>query len=97
MAARWGKIVARRAFGDAGPRLDADLATLEQVAVAAARGLLDGTLATLLEQQAQSLSQRSSPAPPAGGRVRATRTAAASPSHEKRIRGSKTKPVLASD
>src|SRR6266446_8225918 len=55
LAARWGKIVARRAFGDAGPGLDADLATLEQVAVAAARGLTEGTLATLLEQQAQAL------------------------------------------
>jgi hypothetical protein len=54
-AAQWGKIVARRAFGDAGPGLDADLTTLEQVAAAAARGLTEGTLTTLLEQQAQAL------------------------------------------
>lgn len=54
-AAQWGKIVARRAFGDDGPGLDVDLTTLEQVAVAAARGLTEGTLTTLLEQQAQSL------------------------------------------
>ncbi len=66
VAARWGKIVARRAFGDAGPRLDADLATLERVAVAAARGLLDGTLAALLEQQAQALPAE--PPCPACGR-----------------------------
>ncbi len=78
MAARWGKIVARRAFGDAGPGPDADLATLERVALAAARGLLDGTLATLLEQQAPSSSRRSSPAPPAGGRVPSTTSHASS-------------------
>ena len=65
LAARWGKIVARRAFGDAGPGLDADLATLERVALAAARGLLDGTLATLLEQQARTLPVES-PCPECG-------------------------------
>ena len=54
-AARWGKIIARRAFGDAGPPLDVDLFTLEQAAQAAAQGLLQGTLATLLEQHAQAL------------------------------------------
>jgi hypothetical protein len=55
LAAQWGKIVARRAFGDAGPGLDVDLLALEQVAAAAARGLTEGTLAALLEQQAQAL------------------------------------------
>jgi hypothetical protein len=55
LAAQWGKIVARRAFGDTGPGLDVDLLALEQVADAAARGLTEGTLATLLEQQAQAL------------------------------------------
>jgi hypothetical protein len=59
LTARWGKIVAQRIFGDAGPGLDADLASLEQVAVAAARGLTEGTLATLLEQQAQALPAES--------------------------------------
>ena len=54
-AAQWGKIIARRAFGDGGPPLDADLFTLEQAAQAAAQGLLQGTLATLLAQQAQAL------------------------------------------
>lgn len=54
-AAQWGKIIARRAFGDSGPALDLDLFTFEQVAQAAAQGLLEGTLTTLLEQQAQAL------------------------------------------
>jgi hypothetical protein len=57
LAAQWGKIIARRAFGDLGPGLDLDLLTFEQVAQAAAQGLLQGTLATLLEQQAQTLPQ----------------------------------------
>lgn len=56
LAAGWGKIVARRLFGDAGPGLDIDFQTLEQVAAAAARGLTEGTLASLLEQQAQGLA-----------------------------------------
>jgi len=67
LAAQWGKIVARRAFGDAGPGLDADLTTLEQVAAAAARGLTEGTLTTLLEQQAQSLAGEQ-PCPDCGQR-----------------------------
>jgi hypothetical protein len=53
LAARWGQIVARHAFGDAGPDLDVDLDVMEQVAAAAAAGLTEGTLATLLQQQAQ--------------------------------------------
>jgi hypothetical protein len=65
LASQWGKIVARRAFGEAGPGLDADLTTLEQVAAAAARGLTEGTLATLLEQQAQALPAES-PCPHCG-------------------------------
>src|SRR5262245_51687372 len=55
LTAQWGKIVARRAFGDAGPGLDVDFTALEQVATAAAHGLTEGTLTTLLEQQAQAL------------------------------------------
>ena len=54
LAARWGKIVARRAFGDHGPGLDVDFATMEQIARAAAEGLTEGTLQTLLEQQARA-------------------------------------------
>ena len=55
LAAQWGKIVARRAFGEAGPGTDTDFQTLEQVAAAAAAGLTESTLGTLLEQQAQTL------------------------------------------
>jgi len=54
-ASQWGKIIARRAFGDDGPPLDVDLLTFEQAAQAAAQGLLEGTLSTLLELQAQAL------------------------------------------
>ena len=55
LASQWGKIIARRAFGDAGPGLDVDLDAMEQVAQAAAAGLTEGTLQTCLEQQAQAL------------------------------------------
>jgi hypothetical protein len=65
LAAQWGKIVARRAFGDDGPGLDVDLATMEQIALAAATGLTEGTLQTLLEQQAQALGEQQ-PCPDCG-------------------------------
>jgi len=55
LAARWGKIVARQAFGPDGPGSDIDLTAMEQVAHAAATGLAEGTLTTLLDQQAQAL------------------------------------------
>lgn len=57
LAAQWGKIVARRAFGDAGPGLEIDFSTLEQIAGAATAGLTEGTLSTLLDQQARSLPE----------------------------------------
>ena len=55
LAAQWGKIVVRRAFGENGPGLDVDLDAMEQIARAAAAGLTEGTLQTLLEQQARAL------------------------------------------
>ena len=55
LAAQWGKIVARRAFGADGPGPDVDIDAMEQVARAAAAGVLEGTLTTLLEQQATAL------------------------------------------
>ena len=58
LAAQWGKIVARRVFGDHRPGLDIDFTALEQVAAAAAAGLTEGTLATLLEQQANVLGEQ---------------------------------------
>jgi hypothetical protein len=55
LASQWGKIIARRAFGEAGPGLDVDLDAMEQIAQVAAAGLTEGTLQTCLEQQAQAL------------------------------------------
>jgi len=57
LASQWGRIVGRRVFGDAGPGLDTDFSTLEQIAHAAAAGLTEGTLGTLLDQQARSLPE----------------------------------------
>src|SRR5262249_6328917 len=54
LAKGWGKIIARRACGD-GPLTEVDLSSMEQLAQAAAAGLTEGTLTTLLEQQAQAL------------------------------------------
>lgn len=55
LAKGWGKIVVRRAFGDAGPGLDVDLAQMEDVAVAAARGLTAGALEEATSQQGRLL------------------------------------------
>ena len=55
LAAQWGKIVARHAFGDQGPGTDVDFQAMEDVAAAAAAGVSAGTLAVLLQQQAQTL------------------------------------------
>lgn len=65
LASHWGKIVARHAFGEAGPGTDVDLDAMEQVATAAAAGLTGGTLGTLLEQQAQLLGTQQ-PCPDCG-------------------------------
>ena len=72
LAEGWGKIVARRAFGDQGPGLDTDFQAMEQIAQAAANGLAEGALATLLEQQAQALGQQL-PCPECGTRCAITR------------------------
>src|SRR5205823_11851602 len=55
LAAQWGKIVARRCFGEAGPDDSVDLSAMEQGAAAAASGLTEGTLDALLGQRAQGL------------------------------------------
>lgn len=59
LAAEWGKIVTRRAFGEDGPGLDVDFRTMEQIATAAARGLTEGTLQQMLRQQAQKVPAQS--------------------------------------
>jgi hypothetical protein len=58
LAAQWGKIIARRAFGDQGPGLDIDLDAMEQIAQAATAGRNEGTLQTRLEQQANALGEQ---------------------------------------
>ena len=55
LARSWGKVVVRRAFGDQGPGLDVDLAQMEEMALAAARGLTAGVLEEATGQQAQQL------------------------------------------
>lgn len=65
LAAQWGTIVARRAFGDQGPGTNVDRTAMEEVALAAAAGLTEGTLATLLEQQALLLGEQQ-PCPACG-------------------------------
>lgn len=65
LAAQWGKIVARRVGGAAGPDRPLDFQAMEQAAAAAAAGLTEGTLTTLLEQQAQRLGNEQ-PCPACG-------------------------------
>jgi hypothetical protein len=55
LAKQWGKIVARNAYGTAGPGPDVDFDEMEQVAAAATAGPAAGTLEHLAEQQAQHL------------------------------------------
>jgi len=57
LAHQWGKIVVRHAFGDGGPGLNVDLAPMEEVAVAAARGLTAGALEQATAQQARRLGE----------------------------------------
>jgi hypothetical protein len=65
LAAPWAKIVSKRAFGDSGPGLEVDFRTIEQIASVAEKGLTEGTLQLLLEQQAQKLPEQS-PCPTCG-------------------------------
>jgi hypothetical protein len=55
LARKWGKNICRQAYGDEGPGLDVDLTAMEEVAVAAMRGLAAGTLETATSQQASQL------------------------------------------
>jgi hypothetical protein len=67
LAAEWGKIVSKRAFGDDGPGLDVDIDTMEQIATAAAHGLTEGALQQMLQQQAQKVPEQA-PCPACGRR-----------------------------
>jgi hypothetical protein len=64
-AAQWGKIIARRAFGEAGPGTAVDFQAMEDVARAAAEGVAEGTLAILLGLLADALGTES-PCPDCG-------------------------------
>jgi hypothetical protein len=55
LAAQWGKIIARRTGDDA---LELDLHAMEQIAQAAATGLVEGTLQCLLQRQADALADQ---------------------------------------
>jgi hypothetical protein len=57
LAKRWGKIIVQQQWGEKGPGLDVDLAEMEDVAMAAVRGLLAGTMESATQQQAEQLGQ----------------------------------------
>ena len=65
LAKRWGKIVVKEQWGEDGPNLDVDLDQMEQVAMAAVRGLLSGTLEVATREQAQRLGNHQ-PCPDCG-------------------------------
>ena len=58
LAKRWGKIVVKEQWGEQGPGLDVDLAQMEDVGMAAVRGLLAGTLECATQQQATQLGEQ---------------------------------------
>lgn len=58
LARRWGKIIVKEHWGEHGPGLNVNLEQMEQVALAAVRGLLAGTLETATRKQAQQLGEQ---------------------------------------
>jgi hypothetical protein len=58
LAKQWGKIVVKNAFGEQGPGLDVDFAQMEEVASAAAQGLIEGALEASTMQQGQLLGEK---------------------------------------
>jgi hypothetical protein len=64
LAQGWGKLVAEQAFPD-GVGLDVDLATMEEVAITAAKALVRGTIQTTTSAQAGVLDA-SQPCPECG-------------------------------
>src|SRR5438876_3796986 len=57
LARGWGKIIVRQHWGEKGPGLDVSLTEMEEVAMAAVRALLAGTLEVGTRQQADQLGQ----------------------------------------
>jgi hypothetical protein len=58
LAKGWGKIIVRQQWGEQGPGLDVDLTQMEDVGIAAVRGLLAGTLEAATQQQAKQLGNQ---------------------------------------
>jgi hypothetical protein len=62
LARGWGKIIVRQHWGEHGPGLDVTLSEMEDVAIAAVRALLAGTLEVATQKQASHLgSQQACP------------------------------------
>jgi hypothetical protein len=55
LAQDWGKVIARRAFGETGPPDDVAFDTFEQIAVDAAQALTQGTIEQFLRHDTQRL------------------------------------------
>jgi hypothetical protein len=55
LAYGWGKVVTRRAFGEAGPGLDLDFDSIETLAVEVSQALTIGTIEEILQTQFQLL------------------------------------------
>lgn len=58
LAKGWGKIIVRQHWGEQGPGLDVTLTQMEEVAMAAVRALLAGTLEVGTLQQAVQLGEQ---------------------------------------
>jgi hypothetical protein len=67
LAKGWGKIIVRQHWGEKGPGLDVDLSQMEDVAMAAVRALMAGTLEVATQLQASQLGEEQ--ACPACGRM----------------------------
>jgi hypothetical protein len=65
MASGWGKIVARRAYGDEGPGLDLDFDSIESLAVDMGRAVIEGAIQEILRAQSQCLGDHQ-PCPQCG-------------------------------
>jgi hypothetical protein len=65
LASGWGKIVARRAYGDEGPPLDLDFDSIEGLAVDMGRAVIEGAIQEILRKQSQRLGDRQ-PCPECG-------------------------------
>jgi hypothetical protein len=55
LAYGWGKVVTRRAFGEAGPGLDLDFDSIEDLAIQVSQALTHGTIEEILQTQFQLL------------------------------------------